>query len=358
MSAGSTAAPARTGRERFPRLELRAGRPVVAVDVGGTLTKTALVDADGEVRAVRSEPTALGSADALLDQLARAVAEATEGSSDAPLDGPAAPAAVGVHVPGLVDDTRGVVLLAENLGLRDVPLREELRARTGLPVSLGNDARGAGFAEFRMGAARGARTAVVISIGTGIGAAVVVDGHLHDGDGFGCELGHMPLLLPGRDGPARCACGGASCLEQWASAGGVARNYARATGVPVTGAREVFEAAAAGDATAAAVVDDGVDALALAVAQLATVLAPEVVVVAGGLSRAGDALFVPLRERVEAMLTFHRRPRVEPARFGDGAGVIASALRADELLERHRLEAAALAGSPVDGVDGVDGGGW
>ncbi len=346
MTAGSTAAPARADHGRLPRLEMRAGRPVVAVDVGGTLVKSALVDADGEVRAVCSEPTALGSAGALLDQLARAVAEAAAASAG---HGPTGPSAVGVHVPGLVDDTRGVVLLAENLGLRDVPLREELSARTGLPVSLGNDARGAGFAEFRMGAARGARTAVVISIGTGIGAAVVVDGHLHDGDGFGCELGHMPMLLPGRDGPARCACGGASCLEQWASAGGVARNYARATGLPLGGAREVFEAAALGDPTAARVVGDGVDALALAVAQLATVLAPEVVVIAGGLSRAGDALFVPLRERVDQMLTFHRRPRVEPARFGDGAGVIASALRADELLE-HRLEAAA--------PGGADGGTW
>lgn len=344
----SAAAPARADQGRFPRLELRAGRPVVAVDVGGTLVKTALVGADGEVRAVRSEPTALGSAGALLDQLERAVAGAAADSAGDGLVGlasPSGPSAVGVHVPGLVDDTRGVVLLAENLGLRDVPLRDELSARTGLPVSLGNDARGAGFAEFRMGAARGARTAVVISIGTGIGAAVVVDGHLHDGDGFGCELGHMPMLLPGRDGPARCACGGASCLEQWASAGGVARNYARATGLPLGGAREVFEAAALGDATAARVVGDGVDALALAVAQLATVLAPEVVVIAGGLSRAGDALFVPLRERVDQMLTFHRRPRVEPARFGDGAGVIASALRADELLEHHRLEAAALGGT-------------
>lgn len=350
MSAGSTTAPVRTGPGRFPQLELRAGRPVVAVDVGGTLTKTALVDGDGEVRAVRSEPTALGSAEALVDQLARAVAEA---GAESAAEGAAGPSAVGVHVPGLVDDTRGVVLLAENLGLRDVPLREALSARTGLPVSLGNDARGAGFAEFRMGAARGARTAVVISIGTGIGAAVVVDGRLHDGDGFGCELGHMPLLLPGRDGPARCACGGASCLEQWASAGGIARSYARATGLPLGGAREVFEAAAAGDTTAERVVADGVDALALAVSQLATVLAPEVVVVAGGLSRAGDALFVPLRERVDGLLTFHRRPRVEPARFGDGAGVIASALRADELLERGRLTAVG-----VDGVDGTDGSTW
>jgi len=347
VTAGSAAPPVRADRGRFPRLEMRAGRPVVAVDVGGTLVKSALVDADGEVRAVRSEPTALGSAGALLDQLARAVAVA---AADCAGEGLPGPSAVGVHVPGLVDDTRGVVLLAENLGLRDVPLREGLSDRTGLPVSLGNDARGAGFAELRMGAARGTRTSVVISIGTGIGAAVVVDGHLHDGDGFGCELGHMPLLLPGRDGPARCACGGASCLEQWASAGGIARTYARATGRPVAGAREVFEAAAAGDATAVRVVGDGVDALALAVAQLATVLAPEVVVIAGGLSRAGDALFVPLRERVEQVLTFHRRPRVEPARFGDGAGVIASALRADELLEHRRLEAAAL--------DRVDGSTW
>lgn len=316
----------------FPRLDLRAGRPVVAVDVGGTLTKTALVDGRGEVLEVRSEPTVLRSATGLLDQLALAVADLAAAHAEGHPD--AVPAAVGVHVPGLVDDARGTVLLAENLGLRDVPLRDQLAARTGLPVSLGNDARGAGTAEFRMGAARGARTAVVISIGTGIGGAVFVDGRLHDGDGFGCELGHMPVLVPGRRAPVVCACGGPSCLEQWASAGGIARSYARVTGRPAHGAREVFDAARAGDDDAARVVGDGLDALALAVAQLATVLAPEVVVIAGGLSRAGAELFDPLHERLEQLLTFHRRPRLVPARFGDGAGVIASALRADELLEQ------------------------
>ncbi|MEH3077474.1 MAG: ROK family protein [Quadrisphaera sp.] len=324
-------APADRASGRFPRLDLRAGRPVVAVDVGGTLTKSALVDGSGEVLEVRSEPTVLRSATGLLDQLALAVAALAAAHPGA------VPAAVGVHVPGLVDDARGTVLLAENLGLRDVPLRDQLAARTGLPVTLGNDARGAGTAEFRMGAARGARTAVVVSIGTGIGAAVFVDGRLHDGDGFGCELGHMPVLVPGRRAPVVCACGGPSCLEQWASAGGIARSYTRVTGTPVRGAREVFDAARAGDGEAARVVGDGLDALALAVAQLATVLAPEVVVIAGGLSRAGAELFDPLQERLEELLTFHRRPRLLPARFGDGAGVIASALRADELLEALSL---------------------
>jgi glucokinase len=315
----------------FPRLVLRAGRPVVAVDVGGTTTKAALVDGSGEVLEVRSEPTVLGSATGLLEQLARTVVDLPAAHAGV------APAAVGVHLAGLVDDTRGVVLLAENVGLRDMHLREELGARTGLPVSLGNDARGAGFAEFRMGAARGARTAVVLSIGTGIGGAVVVDGRLHDGDGYGCEIGHMPVLLPGRRSDVDCPCGGPSCLEQWASAGGIARSYTRVTGRAVHGARDVFDAARSGDEDAARVVGDGLDALALAVAQVATVLAPEVVVIAGGLSRAGAELFDPLHERLEQLLTFHRRPHLVAARFGDGSGVIASALRADELLESLAL---------------------
>lgn len=299
---------------------------MLGIDVGGTETKVGVVGPGGDVLEVRSAPTALGSEEALLRQLSAAVEDVR---SRLPA---ARPAAVGVHVPGLVDDARGVVLLAENLGLRDVAVRDHLEQLTGLPVAFGNDARGAGFAESRMGAARGFRNAVVVTIGTGIGAAVFVDGALYDGDGFGCELGHTPMVLPGAAAGVVCACGGTGCLETYASAGGIARAYQRVTGRPVDGAEEVFAAARAGDAAAVAVRETGLDMLALALAQVAAVLAPEVVVIAGGLSHAGDDLFVPLRERLDALLTFHRRPRLLRARFGGQAGVIASALRADELL--------------------------
>jgi glucokinase len=319
--------------QSYPRLDLVAGRPVIGFDIGGTETKIGLVAADGEAIDVRSEPTAIGSEQLLLDQLVAAVEDARERFPET------APAAIGVHVPGLVDDAHGVVIRAENLYLQNVPMREQLERRTGLPVAFGNDARGAGFAEFRMGAARGYHNALVVAIGTGIGAAVFVDGRSYDADGFGCELGHMRMIPPGAEfltseSDVICACGGIGCLETYSSAGGIARAYERVTGRAVDGAKEVFDAARDGDVAAIAVRENAIDMLALAFAQIATVLAPQVIVVAGGLSHAGEEFFRPLRERIDAMLTFHRRPRILTARFGGQAGVIASALRADELLAR------------------------
>lgn len=311
----------------LPRLELRVPRPVVAFDIGGTDIKIAVVDAHGRVVEARSIPTPTHDAVALVAALASVVADAAR---DHPA---AAPAAVGVHVAGVVDDDRGVVVLAEHVGLRDVPMRDLLAAATGLPVAFGNDARGAGVAEFEMGAARGARDAVVVTIGTGIGAAVFVDGRLYTAGGRGAELGHLRTTPVGSTAGIRCACGGSGCLETVASAQGVAEAYARATGSPTTegGSARVFRAAAAGDADAVRVVDACIDALALALAQLTAILSPEVVVVAGGLSRAGEQLLGPLRERLDSLLTFQRRPRVVAARFGGQAGVIASALIAGRL---------------------------
>ena len=312
--------------ESFPRLELQTPRPVIAFDIGGTAIKIAVVDAQGDVIHTRFIPTPVRDENALLATLANAV-------DDARRDFPqASPAAIGVHITGLVDDDRGVVVLAEHLGLRDVAMRDRLEATTGLPVAFGNDARGAGVAEFEMGAARGYRNAVVVSIGTGIGAAVFVDARLYTADGFGAELGHMRTTPVGSTDGIECACGGSGCLETLSSAKGVVGAYARATGTaPKGGAKRVFAAAAAGDPVAGAVVDSCIDALALAFAQVTAILSPEIIVVAGGLSGAGEQLLGPLRDRLDSVLTFQRRPVIARARFGGQAGVIASALIAGRL---------------------------
>jgi len=312
--------------EGFPRLELQTPRPVIAFDIGGTAIKIAIVDARGYVVHTRSVPTPVGDEAALLGVLAHAVDDACRNFPQA------YPAAIGVHITGLVDDDRGVVILAEHLGLRDVAMRDRLEAITGLPVAFGNDARGAGVAEFEMGAARAHRNAVVVSIGTGIGAAVFVDARLYTADGFGAELGHMRTTRVGSTAGVECACGGWGCLETLASAKGVVGAYTRATGtVPTDGAKWVFAAAAAGDQVAVAAVDSCIDALALAFAQITALLSPEIIVVAGGLSGAGEQLLGPLRERLDSMLTFQRRPVIAKARFGSQAGVIASALIAGRL---------------------------
>jgi glucokinase len=311
---------------------------VVAVDVGGTDTKAALVGGGGTVLASRSLPTPRAGADTgerVIDMVVRLVEELGDGA-----------AAVGLAVPGLVDERRGIAVASENLEWADVPFTAAVSERCGLPAVIGHDVRAGGLAESRLGAARGVQDVVFMPIGTGIAAAILLGGRLHAADGYAGEIGHTDA---GHDEP--CACGRRGCLEAIASAAAIARRYAARTGRgvaghervagdagvagarAVTGAAEVVAAARAGDPAAIAVWDDALDALAGALAWVASVLAPEVVVVGGGLSRAGDALFDPLGERLARRLTFiQRAPRLVPAALGDRAGCLGAALLALDLL--------------------------
>jgi glucokinase len=278
---------------------------VLGVDVGGTDTKATLLDG-GEPLGFRSRPTARTP-----PEIVEAIAELA-GDAEA----------IGVVVPGVVDDANGVAVWSENLHWDNVPFAALVRERCGLPTVLGHDVRAGALAETRLGAARGMTDVVYLSIGTGIAAGIVVGGHLHAGGGYAGEIGHTPA---GHDEP--CACGGRGCLEAIASAAAIARRYTARSGRPAAGAAEVL---AAGDAAAVQVWDEALDALAGALAWVASVLAPEVVVIGGGLSRAGEALFDPLSERIPRRLTFQRVPRLVPAALGERAGCIGAALLADD----------------------------
>jgi glucokinase len=236
------------------------------------------------------------------------------------VDGWRPAAAIGLAVPGVVDEERGVAVWSENLNWSDVPFVALLGERCGLPVALGHDVRTGALAETRIGAARGISDVVYLSIGTGIAAGIVLGGRLHAGGGYAGEIGHTPA---GHDEP--CACGASGCLEAIASAAAIARRYTARSGRPAAGAAAVL---AAGDADALAVWDEALDALAAALAWIASVLAPEAVVVGGGLSRAGAALFDPLNDRLARRLTFQRVPRLVPAALGDRAGCIGAGLLA------------------------------
>lgn len=308
----------------------------VGVDVGGTATKVALVDPSGRMLQTRRVATPCANADAdaddgrnsrdtgmvaeLVDAIATLVKE-LERSAPQPV------AALGVAVPGVVDDDRGVAVWSENLRWRDVPLRDLLTERTDLPVSLRHDVRAGGLAEARLGAARGADDAVFLPLGTGIAAALVLHGRVYTGGGFAGEIGHVST---GR--MDLCACGGHGCLETVASAAAIARRYTARTGEPVSGAADVLERLQRGDRDAALVWDDAVGLLAWGVSVLVGVVAPEVVVVGGGLAEAGEHLLAPLRDGVESRLTFQRRPRIVASQFGDLAGCLGAALQAHEHL--------------------------
>lgn len=306
-------------------LPLGNGAAVIAVDVGGTDTKAALFDASGQMLGLSRTPTPVDGDRTALAVLARVQDLTRQFVADFP---DVHPRAVGLLAPGVVDDDAGVGILSTNLHWSNVPFKQLTEDLIHLPTTFSHDVRAAGEAEFRLGAARSFQNVVVLVIGTGIAGSLFINSHPHTGAGYAGEIGHC-IIDPA--GPL-CGCGSRGCLETLASAGALVRRYEDRTGIRPSGAREVLALAAAGDAAAAIIWSDALDALALSIAQLAAVLAPEAVVIGGGLAQAGDRLFVPLRQRVAALLSFHRQPAILPASIGENAGLLGAALRARDLV--------------------------
>ena len=308
-----------------PAPSLGAGSAVLAFDVGGTDMKAALVDDLGSIRDVVRVRTPIDgerTADAVVTRIGELARELLIDHPDVH------PQSAGLLVPGHVDDESGVGVFSENLGWRNYPFRDRARDTLDMPVSFSHDVRGAGEAEYRLGAAAPFRDVVVMAIGTGIAGAIFIQGALYTGHGMAGEIGHSKVA----DGP-QCACGGNGCLEAVASAGAIARRYTQATGQVVYGAKDVLDRADRGDLRARQIWESALDALALDLSHTVALLAPEAIVIGGGLSQAGGALFEPLERRLDAILTFHRRPRLLPASIGENAGVIGAALRARDLVD-------------------------
>ncbi|MGW3111882.1 ROK family protein [Streptomyces sp. NPDC001091] len=302
-------------------------RHVIALDVGGTSMKAALVGEDGAVlhRARRATGRESGP-EAVVENLLAFAAELRAHGADH-LGAPAL--AAGVAVPGTVDETRGVALYSANLGWRDVPLRALLAERLGMPVALGHDVRTGGLAEGRAGAGRGTDRFLFVALGTGIAGAIGLAGRVEAGaNGFAGEIGHI-VVRPGGD---PCPCGQTGCLERYASAAAVGSAWAGVSGRADADAADCARAVAAGDPDAARVWAGAVDALADGLVTALTLLDPGTLIVGGGLAEAGDVLFGPLRAAVERRITFQSAPALLPAALGDGAGCLGAALLAQDLL--------------------------
>jgi glucokinase len=283
---------------------------VVALDVGGTAIKSLVVDADGVLHRASTPTRAADGPEESFAVVLRAVEAALTAV-------PPTHTAVGVGlvVPGTVDENRGVCVHSENLRWSNLPVRDLVAARTGLPIGFGHDVRAGGLAEWRLGAGRGAEDLAYLSVGTGIAAALVLGGRLVVAGGYVGEVGHGGTT----DGDP-CACGGRGCPETYASAAAIGRRYTRLTGTPVDGARDVLERSRQGDRTAGLVWGEAVDGLGVLVSDIARVTGVARVVVGGGLVHAGDALLGPLREHVRSRLTVHRLPEIVPAVLGGTAG--------------------------------------
>ena len=313
-------------------------RYVLGVDLGGTKISVGAMTSDGGRQlAARTEPTlAAQGADAVVARIAAMIEAATAdvlretGAARSDILG------VGIGSPGPLDRERGIVITTPNLGWHNFPLRDRVTAATGLRATLDNDANCATVGEWWQGAARGGRHVVGMTIGTGIGGGLILDGTLfHGASDVAGEIGHMTIELNGR----HCKCGNYGCLEAYASGPAIATRAREvlvreetASQLPslVDGrletltAETVYQAAHAGDAVANEIVRDTARYLGVGVANLLNIVNADVVVIAGGVTRAGDALFSPLRAEVRRRAF---RPAVEATRIVPGelpgtAGVV------------------------------------
>ncbi|GAA1112495.1 ROK family protein [Kribbella jejuensis] len=286
--------------------------------------KCGLVAADGAVLHRETRPTPRADprdgGRAVLDALLETVVEL---SQKATAEGHRV-RAIGVVVPGVIDAEHGTVG-AENLEWVGTPVLASLRAAvaTDVPIVLAHDVRAGGYAEFRQGALAGTTNSMFLPLGTGIAAAMIVDGSLVSGDGYAGELGHSKFIHG--DAAELCACGQWGCLETVASAAALARRYTARTGRTVDGAREVMQLLAAGDPDAASVWKDALAALIDALVLYTTLVAPTRIAIGGGLIGAGETLLQPLREGVHARLTFQREPEIVAAVLGEEAGMLGAA---------------------------------
>ncbi|WP_121252499.1 ROK family protein [Nocardioides ferulae] len=303
----------------------------VGVDIGGSKVLAAEVAESGAVlrTARRTTPGRRVEARLVEEALTEAVHEVADGRSLA---------GVGLAAAGFVDAATERVVFAPHLPWRGDPVRSRLEQLWGVPVALDNDANCAARAELRYGAARGVADAVLVTMGTGIGGALVLDGRVHRGrNGLAGEFGHMQVVPDGRE----CECGGRGCWEQYSSGNALVRRARSRLGVEPTMLEEmcegvperlvgpmVTEAAEAGDLVARQAFASVGDWLGVGLANLVAAFDPDLVVVGGGVSAAGDRLLDPARAALDRSLVAAPHRRIPPllrARFGPEAGVVGAA---------------------------------
>ncbi|MDO5729552.1 MAG: ROK family glucokinase [Actinomycetaceae bacterium] len=304
----------------------------IGVDVGGTKIAAGLVTEDGEVvrKALRRTPAT--EVEATENAIRELVEELREGVDIE---------AVGIGAAGFCDASRSSVVYAPNLAWRNEPLRERIEASTGLHTVVENDANAAAWGEFRFGAARDVTSAVVVTLGTGIGGGIIIDDQLIRGShGFAGEIGHMQIKAGGR----RCGCGLRGCWERYGSGTAVvheAREIAMVA--PVSAARilelaggnpyeisgeMVTQAAQEGDPTAQDVINTVAEWIGIGLADLAAILDPQAFVLAGGVSNAGEILRNPVENAFVKNLTarnYRNIAEIRLARLGVPAGLIGAA---------------------------------
>lgn len=304
----------------------------LGIDLGGTNIKGGVVNEAGEILREASHPTHVERGpEAIADGIAALIRELEQGETFG---------GVGIGCPGTVDDEAGEVVCAFNLGLIHYDLRGAIRERTGYSLRIGNDANVAALAEATVGAGRGAHSTIVITLGTGVGGGVVLEGKMLVGQtGAASEVGHMVIV----EGGEPCTCGRRGCFEAYSSATALIRMTNEAMAQHPDSAmhavaqenggvdgRTAFLASDRGDEAAAEVVRTYIKYLAVGVTNLVNIFFPEIVAFSGGVANQGESLFEPLREEVRRQefggRYVRRHTKLVRCELGYQAGIIGAAL--------------------------------
>lgn len=309
-----------------------AERIYIGIDLGGTAIKTGICNAEGQLLKVTEGPTeAEVGTERVLDNMARytrAIVDDSEFSWEQ-VEG------IGTGIPGFMDFDEGFMHFSPNLPLTNVPIKHILEQKLGKTVTINNDANVAALGESWSGAGKGVASIVAYTLGTGVGGGIVIDGRIVQGSsGMGGELGHM-AVVPDLEA-IQCGCGQMGCLETVASATGIVRmandavhrgDITRLSELPSISAKDVFDAARAGDETALRIIKRAAFYLGKSIATLSVIVNPNRFVIGGGVSKAGDVLLDPVREVFAKFAPAKAREQVDivAAQLGNDAGVIGAA---------------------------------
>lgn len=307
----------------------------IGIDLGGTNIKAGIVNENFEIIAKATTKTLCPRpAKDICDDMAKVSIEAAEkaGISIDDVEW------IGIGTPGIADNVNGTIPYSNNLDFHDVPVRKYIQEHINKPVYVANDANAAAYGEFVAGAAKGAKDAVCITLGTGVGAGIIVDGKILTGSNLaGAELGHIVIEV---DGP-QCTCGRKGCFEVFSSATGLIRMTKEAMDADPASimhkmaaedgkvsARLAFNAMRAGDKSAKEVVDKYIKYLAAGITNAINIFQPDVLCIGGGVCNEGDPLMVPMRELVQKEVytrMLDKNTRIEVAALGNDAGIIGAA---------------------------------
>ena len=303
----------------------------IGIDIGGTKIAGALVDAEGQILKDLRVPTPAKDPNALVDAVVALIEELSKGQEVL---------GAGIAAAGFIDADQANIIYAPNLSWRNEPFKAKLEARLSIPVIIENDANAAGWAEYRYGAGKGYKHMIMLTIGTGVGGAVITDSKmLRGGFGIAGELGHLRIVPDG----ILCGCGQKGCLESYGSGTALlkaAKDLAasgtqegarlrelEASAGKLTG-QEVYQAILESDPGALRILAELGSWLGQAIASLTAVLDPEIVVIGGGVSAAGNLLLNPIREAYLKHLPaqgFRPELRISAAEFVNDAGVVGAA---------------------------------